>query len=46
MENRFGGTSEQQRNQRPEGEVYVSNGAKKEKIVDQDIGDYVDYEEM
>ena len=46
MESRFGGTAEQQRKQRPEGEVYVSKSTKKEKIVDQDVGDYVDYEEV
>jgi hypothetical protein len=32
--------------QRPEGDVYVNKGRPKDKMVDQNVGDYVDYEEV
>jgi uncharacterized protein YpmB len=35
-----------QTQQRPEGEVYVKKTPKKDKIVDKNVGDYVDYEEV
>jgi hypothetical protein len=35
-----------QGHQRPEGDVYVNKGQQKGKIVDKNIGDYVDYEEV
>jgi hypothetical protein len=38
--------SQNQPKQRPEGEVYVSKTVKKEKVVDKDVGDYIDYEEV
>ncbi|MDX9769928.1 MAG: DUF4834 family protein [Tenuifilaceae bacterium] len=45
MQNASNSTSYQQ-NRRPEGDVYVSKTAQQDKIVDKDVGDYVDYEEV
>jgi len=39
-------SSRYEQNKRPEGDVYVSKSTKKDKVVDNDIGDYVDYEEV
>ena len=38
--------SQNKQKQRPEGEVYVSKTVKKDKVVDKDVGDYIDYEEV
>ncbi|HCX99478.1 MAG TPA: hypothetical protein DG754_04985 [Bacteroidales bacterium] len=45
FQNKYGG-GQNQKQQRAEGDVYVSKTAQKEKIVDKDVGDYVDYEEV
>lgn len=37
---------ENQKQQRPEGDVFVSKTVPKEKVVDKNVGDYVDYEEV
>ncbi len=37
---------QQGQNNRPEGDVSVSKPPKQEKMVDKDVGDYVDYEEV
>jgi hypothetical protein len=46
MEKKFNASAGQPRNPRPEGEVYVSKSPKTDKKVDQNVGDYVDYEEV
>lgn len=46
MEKKFNASAGQTRNPRPEGEVYVSKSPKTGKKVDQNVGDYVDYEEV
>ena len=38
--------NQSQRKTRPEGEVHVSTQQQKEKIVDKNVGEYVDYEEL
>lgn len=45
FQHRYGG-EQNHKQQRPEGDVYVSKTAQKEKVVDKDVGDYVDYEEV
>jgi flagellar biosynthesis/type III secretory pathway M-ring protein FliF/YscJ len=44
LEKKFNNQATEQ--QRPEGEVYVDKGRPKDKMVDKNIGDYVDYEEV
>lgn len=45
VQRKYGG-GQSQKQQRPEGDVYVSKTVQKEKVVDKDVGDYVDYEEV
>jgi hypothetical protein len=45
MQNQYN-SSERAGKQRPEGDVYVSKTPNKDKIVDKDVGDYIDYEEV
>jgi hypothetical protein len=45
MESNFN-QQQQGRNSRPEGDVSVSKPPKHDKLVDKDVGDYVDYEEV
>jgi hypothetical protein len=44
MESNF--SQQQGRNPRPEGDVSVSKPPKHDKLVDKDVGDYIDYEEV
>jgi len=37
---------QQNKSNRREGDVYVTKNPQKDKIVDKDVGDYVDYEEV
>ena len=45
MQNQYN-SSERAGKQRPQGDVYVSKTPNKDKIVDKDVGDYIDYEEV
>jgi len=45
MGKKFGGYGESRRG-KSEGEVHMSRPPEKEKIVDKDVGEYVDYEEV
>lgn len=45
MGKKYGGYGESRRG-KTEGEVHVSRPPEKEKIVDKDVGEYVDYEEV
>jgi len=46
MQKRYEKNQQQGRYKRKEGEVHVTKTPPKEKIVDKDVGEYVDYEEV